>query len=142
MKIYFAGSIRGGSEDRSIYQALIQRLHEFGQILTEHVGDPKLTDSGEQDLSDEEIFKRDVFWIHEADILVAEVTKPSLGVGYEIGLAESLGKRIICLHRQTAESSLSAMVAGNPALKVHEYQDVEEAVSLVGESVRHWRQQG
>ena len=142
MKIYFAGSIRGGSEDRNVYHALIKGLQEFGQVLTEHVGDLELTDSGEHDLSDEEIFRRDVSWIHEADILVAEVTKPSLGVGYEIGLAESLDKPAICLYRQTGETSLSAMVAGNPRLKVHEYEDVEKAVSFVKEFVRDLEQQG
>ena len=142
MKIYFAGSIRGGSEDRNVYHTLIKGLQEFGQVLTEHVGDPELTDSGEHGLSDEEIFRRDVSWIHEADILVAEVTKPSLGVGYEIGLAESLDKPAICLYRQTGETSLSAMVAGNPRLKVHVYEDVEKAVSFVKEFVRDLEQQG
>ena len=60
MKIYFAGSIRGGSEDRNVYHTLIKGLQEFGQALTEHVGDPELTDLGEDDLPDEEIFQRDV----------------------------------------------------------------------------------
>ena len=142
MKIYFAGSIRGGSEDRDVYHTLIKGLQAFGQVLTEHVGDPELTNLGEHDLSDEEIFQRDVSWIHEANILVAEVTRPSLGVGYEIGLAESLGKPAICLHRQTGERSLSAMVAGNPRLKVHVYEDVERAVSIVEEFVRHLEEQG
>ncbi|MEI7962017.1 MAG: nucleoside 2-deoxyribosyltransferase [archaeon] len=43
------------------------------------------------------IFDRDVAWIKEADLVVAEVSMPSVGVGYEIGFAESLGKKIICL---------------------------------------------
>ena len=90
MKIYFAGSIRGGSEDREIYHTLILRLQEFGEVLTEHVGDPELTNQGESTTLDTKIFQRDVGWIREADIIVAEVTMPSLGVGYELGLGESL----------------------------------------------------
>ena len=31
--------------------------------------------------------------------IVAEVTQPSLGVGYEIGRAVAMGKRILCLYR-------------------------------------------
>jgi len=31
--------------------------------------------------------------------VVAEVTIPSLGVGYEIGRAVALGKRVLCLYR-------------------------------------------
>lgn len=142
MKIYFAGSIRGGSQDREVYHSLIKGLQEFAEILTEHVGDPELTDLGEHDLSDEEIFQRDVSRIREADILVAEVTRPSLGVGYEIALAELLGKPVICLHRLTGERSLSAMVAGNPKIQVHFYEDVDNALSLVEEFVRHSEPQG
>ena len=133
MKIYFAGSIRGGSEDRAIYHALIERLQEFGEVLTEHVGNPYLTDQGEKDMSETEIFERDVAWIQEADIVVAEVTQPSLGVGYELGLAESVGKPIICLFRETEGRRLSAMIAGNSKLVVHIYKDAEEAVSYIGD---------
>ena len=32
-------------------------------------------------------------------VLVAEVTQPSLGVGYEIGRAVDMNKRILCLYR-------------------------------------------
>ena len=131
MKIYFAGSIRGGTEDQHLYRALIEKLRAFGQVLTEHVGNAKLTNLGETALSDDGIFQRDVSWIHEADVIVAEVSKPSLGVGYEIGLAESLGKPVICLYRDTGEGRLSAMIAGNSKLMVHVYKDVEGAVSCV-----------
>ena len=136
MKIYFAGSIRGGSEDRDIYLALIQELRAFGQVLTEHVGDPNLTQLGEITLSDEKVFQRDVSWIYEADIIVAEVTQPSLGVGYELGLAESLGKPIISLFRENEDRRLSAMIAGNPQLHAKEYESVDEAVALVSDFMR------
>ena len=136
MKIYFAGSIRGGSEDRDIYLALIQELRAFGQVLTEHVGDQNLTQLGEITLSDEEIFQRDVSWIYEADIIVAEVTQPSLGVGYELGLAESLGKHIICLFSEKEDRRLSAMIAGNTELHARGYRSVDEAVALVSDFMR------
>ena len=105
----------------------------MGKILTEHVGNSKLTEQGEKDMPDAEIFQRDFAWIHEADIVVAEVTQPSLGVGYELGLAESAGKPIICLFRETEDRRLSAMIAGNSKLMVHQYEDVDEAVSYIGE---------
>ncbi|MEZ4526596.1 MAG: hypothetical protein R2941_11810 [Desulfobacterales bacterium] len=44
MKIYFAGSIRGGRDDVEIYRKLIAFLKSFGQVLTEHVGDTGLTE--------------------------------------------------------------------------------------------------
>ena len=133
MKIYFAGSIRGGTQDQDVYRRLIEKLRAYGQILTEHVGNSKLTEQGERDMPDSEIFQRDVAWIHEADIVVAEVTQPSMGVGYELGLAESVGKPIICLFRETENRRLSAMIAGNSKLMVYLYKDVEEAVSYIGD---------
>ena len=69
MKIYFAGSIRGWSGNQEVYQDFIERLKVFGEVLTEHVGDPELRNVGGTTLSDEEIFRREVAWIHEADIL-------------------------------------------------------------------------
>ena len=62
MKIYFAGSIRGGRGDKEIYSLLINHLRKHGEVLTEHVGDKDLEEVGEI-IPDEEIFKRDVKWL-------------------------------------------------------------------------------
>jgi nucleoside 2-deoxyribosyltransferase len=97
MKIYFAGSIRGGRDDQNIYFELIKILSQYGTVLTEHVGRADLTARGEDALSDKYIYERDIEWIEECDFVVAEVTKVSLGVGYEIGYAESKAKKILCL---------------------------------------------
>ena len=48
MKIYFAGSIRGGRQDAALYEQIIQYLKTFGEVLTEHVGDPALTSIGDE----------------------------------------------------------------------------------------------
>lgn len=90
MKIYFAGSIRAGRGDQKIYQQLIWGLQDHGQVLTEHVGDPALTQLGDDGPSDQAIYARDMSWMADTRLMVAEVTIPSLGVGYEIGRAEAL----------------------------------------------------
>ena len=102
MKIYFAGSIRGGREDAALYHQVIALLMEYGEVLTEHIGDIGLTTAGEDGLSDETIYERDMGWLAEADAVIAEATVPSLGVGYEVARAESLGKPVLCLHRRGA----------------------------------------
>ena len=94
MKIYFAGSIRGGRGDADIYSQIISFLSNYGKVLTEHVGKNKLTEIGEFQIDDRSIHDRDLNWLKEADIVVAEVTNPSLGVGYEIGRAIDLNKKI------------------------------------------------
>ncbi len=131
MKIYFAGSIRGGRRDAALYGRIIASLAEYGEVLTEHVGDQSLTRAGEDGPSDEAIYERDMAWLAEADVVVAEVTIPSHGVGYEIGQAEALGKRVLCLHRPDAGWRLSAMLAGNAALQCEIYATVEDLVPIL-----------
>lgn len=125
MKIYFAGSIRGGRGDADMYMSMLDHLRTYGTVLTEHVADVNLTDAGES-LTEEQIFSRDVAWIHEADVIVAEVSTPSLGVGYEIGIAETLGKKILCLYRPQEGKSLSAMIRGNTNVMIQEYSSIED----------------
>lgn len=124
MKIYFAGSIRGGRDDKELYAQIIKLLSEYGTVLTEHIGSNTLSHLGENDPSDEFIYKRDVQWLTEADVIVAEVTSPSLGVGYEIGKMEDK-KKVLCLYRPADNRRLSAMLGGNPNLTKKEYQAFE-----------------
>ena len=113
MKIYFAGAIRGGREDLSLYLEIIQQLREYGEVLTEHIADGELTSLGET-LDDRDVHDRDLSWLGEAEYLVAEVTTPSLGVGYEIGKATEWGKPTLCLFRPNNNRVLSAMIAWQP----------------------------
>ncbi len=130
MKIYFAGSIRGGRDDKELYFSIIKELQKYGSVLTEHVGDKELEESGEKDLSDKEIYERDMGWVRESNVIVAEVTTPSLGVGYELGQAECMGKSILCLYRENGEKRLSAMVSGNKYFNVKTYNNIED-ISLI-----------
>lgn len=131
MKIYFAGSIRGGRGDKDIYMEMINHLSSYGKVLTEHIGDPDLGNSGEEGQTDEWIYQRDLEWLEESDVIVAEVSTPSLGVGYEIGRTESMNKPILCLFRTREGQRLSAMIAGNPNLNTERYQTLEEAKTLI-----------
>lgn len=124
-KIYFAGAIRGGREDWALYFEIIKALRSYGRVLTEHVGDAELSAQGEA-FDDVELHDRDLAWLKEADCLVAEVTRPSLGVGYEIGKATEWGKPVLCLFRHVEGRALSAMIAGSAGVKVREYRSPAE----------------
>lgn len=129
MTIYFAGAIRGGRDDRQIYADIIALLRNYGTVVTEHVGGADVTPGGEN-APDRAIHDRDLEWLRSADVLVAEVTAPSLGVGYEIGRSVEWGKRIICLYRPGNGRKLSGMIAGCDALCVHEYSRVDELTAV------------
>lgn len=127
MKIYFAGSIRGGREDAALYSQLIEYLGTFGEVLTEHVGDQTLSALGDDGPTDSFIHDRDLEWLQAADVLVAEVTTVSMGVGYEIGRAVEAGKPVLCLFRPDAGKNLSAMIAGCPEIELINYNTLETA---------------
>jgi nucleoside 2-deoxyribosyltransferase len=131
MKIYFAGSIRGGREDAELYQKIIEYLKNFGEVLTEHVGDPSLTHKGDDGPTDRYIHDRDLVWLKSADVLVAEVTTVSMGVGYEIGRAVELGKKVLCLFRQKSGRNLSAMIAGSSDLHLSNYNNLNQAKNAI-----------
>lgn len=125
MKIYFAGSIRGGRHDAALYYEIVQRLKIYGEVFTEHVGETELGVLG-QDIGDKKIHDRDLDWLRDSDYLVAEVTTPSLGVGYEIGKATEWGKPVLCLYRPAEGRSLSAMISGSNAVTLKLYQSPKE----------------
>lgn len=139
MKIYFAGSIRGGRDDRELYAHLINHLKKYGTVLTEHIADQSMTAGGET-LHEKIIFDRDIAWLNNADVVIAKVSTPSLGVGYELAvsqlLAHLVGKRVLCLYRKDADKSLSAMIKGNKNLVVKEYTNKDMAIHHIDEFFR------
>ncbi|XP_063300240.1 5-hydroxymethyl-dUMP N-hydrolase isoform X2 [Pelobates fuscus] len=134
--VYFCGSIRGGREDRALYERIIRELGRFGTVLTEHIASPALTARGEdtEDLGDRFIHDRDIEWLKEAHVVVAEVSQPSLGVGYELGRAVDMNKKILCLFRPSCGRVLSAMIRGadnGRSVQVKDYDpaDIEQIIS-------------
>ena len=137
MKIYFAGSIRGGRDDADLYLEIIKYLKNFGEVLTEHIGDNLITPSGESSINDTAIHDRDMDWLISSDIIVAEVTNPSLGVGYEIGRAIEYNKKIICLYRESKGKRLSAMISGSNKIINIKYADFDEFKLLINQYIKN-----
>ncbi len=117
MKIYFARSIRG---DSSVNVENLQKsLKQFGEVLSENFDYSK-------DVSrDQHIFENDLRMLQSADVVIAEVSNPSLGVGYEIAIAERLGKPILCLAKEGI--LVSAMVTANPQVTFAPYSTIQDA---------------
>lgn len=136
MKIYFAASIRGGRDDVKLYKELIDFLNQDNQVLTEHIGNGNLSVTSQSQTDDKYIRDRDINWMKEADLVVAETSNPSLGVGYELAYAEKLHKPVVILHNST-KSQLSAMINGTDYFKdIFEYQTVSEAIEILKKSIK------
>lgn len=124
-KIYFAGSIRGGRIDATLYHSIIEFMQRTDTVLTEHVGSSKLNLLEQGRSRDALIYDRDTAWLQECDVVIAECTCPSLGVGYELAYAEHLGKPCHIFYNKT-KTQLSAMLTGDAYFQIHPYEREEE----------------
>ncbi len=131
IKIYFCGSIRGGRGLAETYGQIIKLLQNYGTVLTEHIGDKFVIEKEALTQTDNDIYIQDRNWLEESDIVIAEVTTPSLGVGFEIGYAIRMKKPILCLYNNDADFDLSAMISGCPDLSVVKYQQIGELRAAV-----------
>ena len=123
-KVYFAGSIRGGRVDAALYHRIIEYIQLTDTVLTEHVGSSTLNLIEQGRSRDALIYERDTAWLRECDVVIAECTCPSLGVGYELAYAEHLGKSIHIFYNKS-KTQLSAMLTGDPYFQIHPYEKEE-----------------
>lgn len=136
-KVYFAGSIRGGRTDAELYKRMIAHLKRSCTVLTEHVGDLSLSkwevcldspgswkasgqSADDSSAREKAIYDQDTAWLRESDLVIAECTTPSLGVGYEMAYAERFGKPVHIFYDST-RVQLTAMLAGDPYFILHPY---------------------
>ena len=130
MNIYFACSITGGREFEPVYQAIVAALELQEHIIpTSHLASSEVTGL-EKAVSPQDVFQRDIQWIGGADMVIAEVSTPSHGVGYEIAYALSIGKPVSCLYRQGR--AVSKMLTGNTHVNLHieSYDSEQKAVEI------------
>jgi hypothetical protein len=129
MKIYFCGAITGNKGYLESYYKIMDHLKGYGEVITEEAirgGDwvGGLPPTGDKAVH---VYERDIKWLREADLIVADVTMHSIGVGFELGFAESLGKRVLCLYNNTVGLGISAMLRGNKRTVIMEYDTIESA---------------
>ena len=125
MKIYVSGSIYGGRQKIETYKKIIAALENYGEVLDKQIIDEDVLKK-EDYQSDEEIYKDLESKLKIADIIFAEVTLPSIGVGYELGLADNLGIRIIAVYDLNDVEKISTMIRGNKRIKLIGYHDISE----------------
>jgi hypothetical protein len=131
MHLYYAHSIRWvhTAGERTAID-VIRHLHSLGHTVS---SEEFFTDLN-PNLSDKEIFARDIAMLKASDLVLVNVSNPSLWVGYELGYAESIGKPIVCFYQAGLIPYVSAMVTGNPAFTTHPITHLEELAPLLTSS--------
>jgi nucleoside 2-deoxyribosyltransferase len=130
MNIYFACSLTGGRADEEFYGLIVNHLINRGiDVPTAHLAQPEVMEL-ERVVDAHEIYRRDIDWINACDGVIAEVSTPSHGVGYEIAYALSLKKPVLVCYREGA--TVSKMITGNSqeTLQIVVYPD---PATLLGE---------
>lgn len=125
MNIYVSGSIYGGTQKIDTYKVMIEELEKYGVVVDKQIADPN-TIANEEFQTDEEIFQDLEEKLINSDIVFSEVSVPSLGVGYELGFADKLGKKIIAIYDENYTKKVSTMIRGNKRIKLIPYTDINE----------------
>ena len=133
-KIYFACSIAGGRDHDHLYEDIVKAINGHGvKVLSERFTNKKLVAEEAANAENilEHIHDRDMAWVKEYDAVIAEVTQPSLGVGYEIGQAEVWNKPILALFYEPSGKRLSPMISGSKKVTVARYNNHTEAKAAI-----------
>jgi hypothetical protein len=131
MNIYFSCSLTGGRRDESVYISIVDHLLAIGHdVPTAHLAHPEVMDL-ERIVDAREVYERDMAWIDGCDVLIAEVSTPSHGVGYEIAVALMREIPVLCCYRESA--TVSKMITGNDSkmLVLYTYRGTEDLLKAV-----------
>jgi nucleoside 2-deoxyribosyltransferase len=126
--LYFSCSLTGGRQDQPVVAALISRLQTLGhRVLTAHLAaESAMADDG--GMEPHAVFDRDTAWLRDSDAVIAEVSTPSHGVGFEIAYALECGKPVLCLAREGIRVSKMLTGIRQPGFAFRTYGSPEEAL--------------
>jgi nucleoside 2-deoxyribosyltransferase len=137
MNIYLACTVRGDRGALDATRALADRLERHGHtVLTRHLLDDDV-ESVESALSERDVFERDMRWLAAADLVVAEASGSSYGVGFEVGFvlarSERTNQRVLLLYDVARARSVSRLITGNthPACTTYAYRDSADLLRFV-----------
>lgn len=131
MNVYFSCSLTGGRVDEEVYGQIVDHLLARGiDVPTAHLARPEVM-ALERVVDPQEVYQRDIAWINGCSAMIAEVSTPSHGVGYEIAYALTLGKPVLACYRQGA--TVSKMITGNhqETLQVSSYPDSDSLLQTI-----------
>jgi hypothetical protein len=131
MNIYLACTVRGDRGAVEALRALCGRLEAGGHtVLTKHLLDDNV-DQAETALTPRAVYERDLAWLEGCDVLIADASGSSYGVGFEVGYvlgrAAGTNQRVVLLYRADREDKISRLIAGtsHPRCTTIRYDDSE-----------------
>ena len=142
MHIYLACTVRGDRGAIAGLRSLVASLEDAGHvILTKHLLEDNV-DAAESSLTERAVYERDIAWLDACDVLIAEASGSSFGVGFEVGYvlgrSDRTNQRVVLLYRADRRDQISRLIAGNahPRCDVVKYENPDDLVARVSQSLK------
>ena len=138
MRIYLACTVRGDRGGVLAGRTIADRLQRYGhEVLTIHLLADDV-EAAESQLTEEEVFRRDIEWLSTCDVLVAEASGSSYGVGFEVGYvmgrARHTGQQIVLLYDAARRHAISRLIPGNcdaVCCTTFGYRSLDELIAFI-----------
>jgi len=137
VNIYLGCTVRGDRSTLDVVRHMARRLQAAGHVvLTTHLLEDDV-EGDERARSSQEVYERDLAWVESCDILIAEASGSSYGVGFEVGYllgrAPQSGQRAYVFYRRDRHDTVSRLISGltNACGRVYPYSstaDVDAAL--------------
>ena len=141
MTIYLACTVRGDRGGVLAGRAICERLEHHGHhVQTRHLLADDV-EAAESTITEGEVFRRDMEWLTTCDVLVAEASGSSYGVGFEVGYvlsrAHASGQRVVLLYDAARRDKVSRLITGNdhPACATFGYESIEALTAFIDKTL-------
>jgi hypothetical protein len=141
MTIYLACTVRGDRGGVLAGRAICERLEHHGHhVQTRHLLADDV-EAAESTITEGEVFRRDMEWLTACDVLVAEASGSSYGVGFEVGYvlgrAHASGQRVVLLYDAARRDKVSRLITGNehPACTTFAYGSIEALTAFIDKTL-------
>ena len=134
MKIYFGFTVAGDRSTIDTARKVVHQLEEMGhEVLTRHLVSDNAWEA-DRSVSPQDVYRRDMAWLGQCELFMAEVSGSSFGLGFETGyMLGATSKKVVLLYRRDAEQRVSLLITGNthPNCTLVPYANVEEVMRFV-----------
>ena len=138
MKIYFGFTVAGDRSSIDTARKVVHQLEEMGhQVLTRHLVSDNAW-AADRSVSPQDVYRRDMAWLGQCELFIAEVSGSSFGLGFETGyVLGATSKKVVLLYRRDVEQRISLLITGNthPNCTLVPYANVEEVMRFVTRNI-------
>ena len=138
MKIYFGFTVAGDRSSIDTARKVVHQLEQMGhEVLTRHLVSDNAWEA-DRSVSRQDVYRRDMAWLWQCELFVAEVSGSSFGLGFETGyMLGATSKKVVLLYRRDVEQRISLLITGNthPNCTLVPYANVEEVIRFVTRNI-------